>query len=232
MCSAPYLTAQISKMHSGAELHCQQDLSTTLTAHQAPNDGCQFFPPPRIFLLWLYTFARFWIIHVVLLVCIYWGNCHLQRQSEDYDDYDYDGPTQDPISAQLGLVADSNRCPKVVASSQPRTLFWQSSHSSIFWLHCFAQFQHPREYCWRVHLRRPLIWLLCWCGQWLPGGQTQRVQRGNIRIKMCTVPLLSCSTSVTLWHTRTGRRRCWSGASSAPTRPSLTRLAWWRRQPD
>lgn len=30
-----------------------------------------------------------------------------KRQSEDYE-YDYDGPTQDPISAQLGLVADSN----------------------------------------------------------------------------------------------------------------------------
>ena len=36
----------------------------------------------------------------------------MQRQSEDYD---YDGPTQDPISAQLGLVADSNRCKKYSA---------------------------------------------------------------------------------------------------------------------
>ena len=49
----------------------------------------------------------------------------LQRQSEDYD---YDGPTQDPISAQLGLVADSNRWPKALfylksksKKKQPRT---------------------------------------------------------------------------------------------------------------
>ena len=65
----------------------------------------------------------------------------LQRQSEDYD---YDGPTQDPISAQLGLVADSNRCQKYSAVfsekmiqyplKQPRPYFGKAlvSFKSLF----------------------------------------------------------------------------------------------------
>jgi len=42
---------------------------------------------------------------LVLLAAVALAINRDKRQSEDYD---YDGPTQDPISAQLGLVADSN----------------------------------------------------------------------------------------------------------------------------
>ena len=54
--------------------------------------------------------GRVWIIKINHMYHeIEYINYIFQRQSEDYDDYS-DGPTQDPISAQLGLVADSNRC--------------------------------------------------------------------------------------------------------------------------
>ena len=54
--------------------------------------------------------GRVWIIKLYHIYHdIEYINYISQRQSEDYDDYS-DGPTQDPISAQLGLVADSNRC--------------------------------------------------------------------------------------------------------------------------
>ena len=77
--------------------------------------------------------GRVWIIKINHMYHeIEYINYIFQRQSEDYDDYS-DGPTQDPISAQLGLVADSNRC-SIFIFFRENIYFQETIHEPLFFV--------------------------------------------------------------------------------------------------